>query len=212
MRVSGRVRTRSGADIGYVPQKIQLEPDAPIRVRDLVALGIDGHRLGVPLGSRRRRRAVDEMLDAVGVSRLANARVGTLSGGEQQRVMIAHALVARPSLLLLDEPLANLDMRAVDDVVALLARIAADQGVAVLLSAHDVNPLLPVMDRVVYLASGHAASGTTGQVIRADVLSRLYGHPIRVVQAEGRVLVLAGGPEPSGVAANGCGASGAGDC
>jgi zinc/manganese transport system ATP-binding protein len=135
---------------------------------------------------------VDEILDAVGATEFAEARVGNLSGGEQQRVMIAQALISRPKLLLLDEPLANLDIRSAAEVVELLAGIAAEQRIAILLSAHDMNPLLPVMDRVVYLADGRAVSGTTDQVVRTDTLSRLYGHHVEVIHVQGRVLVVSG--------------------
>jgi zinc/manganese transport system ATP-binding protein len=176
--------------IGYVPQKIQLDPDMPVRARDLVGLGLDGNRLGIPLPSRRRRALVDEMLAAVDATRFANQRVGNLSGGEQQRIMIAHALVSRPRLLLLDEPLANLDLRAAQEVIGLLARIVREQQVSVLISAHEMNPLLPVMDRVVYLAGGRAASGTTSEVIREDVLSKLYGYHVDVLNVHGRLLVV----------------------
>ncbi len=132
------------------------------------------------------------MLEAVDAGDFADARVGLLSGGEQQRVLIAHALIARPKLLLLDEPLANLDLRAGQEVVALLARIAHERDVAVLISAHEMNPLLPVMDRIVYIAGGRAASGTTEEVVRADVLSELYGSHVDVLNVHGRVLVVAG--------------------
>jgi zinc/manganese transport system ATP-binding protein len=176
--------------VGYVPQKIQLDPDMPVRARDLVGLGLDGNRLGIPLPSRRRRQLVDDMLEAVDASRFAGQRVGNLSGGEQQRIMIAHALISRPPLLLLDEPLANLDIRAAQEVIALLAKIAREQRVSVLISAHEMNPLLPVMDRVVYLAGGRAASGTTDEVIREDVLSKLYGHHVDVLNVHGRLLVV----------------------
>ena len=145
------------------------------------------------------------MLDAVNATAFADSRVGTLSGGEQQRIMIAHALVSRPKLLLLDEPLANLDIRSGQEVIELLAKIVAEQYVAVLLSAHDMNPLLPFMDRLVYLAGGRAASGPTDAVVRPEVLSNLYGHPVDVIRSDGRILVvsgqdrgrlLAGSPEP----------------
>jgi len=106
--------------------------------------------------------------------------------------MIAHALISRPKLLLLDEPLANLDIRSAAEVVELLARIAPEQRVAILLSAHDMNSLLPVMDRVVYLADGRAASGTTEEVVRSGTLSRLYGHHVEVIRVNGRVLVVSG--------------------
>jgi zinc/manganese transport system ATP-binding protein len=183
---------RSGRDVGYVPQKFQLDPDMPLRGRDLIALGLDGQRLGIPLPSRARRARVQEMVEAVDAGAFADERVGRLSGGEQQRILIAHALISRPQLLLLDEPLANLDLRSAQEVVALLARIAVEQRVAVLISAHEMNPLLPVMDRIVYLAAGRAASGTAEEVVRSDVLSRLYGHHVDVLRVHGRVLVVAG--------------------
>ena len=107
-------------------------------------------------------------------------------------MLIAHALISRPKLLLLDEPLANLDLRSDQEVVALLARIAARAADRGLISAHEMNPLLPVMDRIVYLAAGRAASGTTDEVVRAEVLSELYGHHVDVLRVHGRVLVVAG--------------------
>ena len=193
---AGEVEVAPGADrrrlIGYVPQKILLDPDLPMRARDLVELGVDGHRLGFPLPSRARRRRVEEMLAAVGAEAFADSRVGRLSGGEQQRVLIAHALAGRPRLLLLDEPLANLDLRSSHEIVSLLHQICTEQGVAVLLSAHEMNALLPVMDRVVYLAAGRAATGTTEEVVRGDVLSALYGHHVDVIKVHDRVLVVVG--------------------
>jgi zinc/manganese transport system ATP-binding protein len=196
----GRVVTATGPEtrqraIGYVPQKVVVDPDIPLRARDLVGLGLDGRRLGVALRPRARRSAVDEMLEAVDATRFADARVGSLSGGELQRVLIAHALISRPRLLILDEPLANLDLRSEQEVVGVLGRVAREQEVAVLLSAHDMNPLLPVMDRVVYLANGHSASGSTDQVIRTEVLSELYGHPVTVLHVHDRIIVVAG-PTP----------------
>ncbi len=190
--VGGRARSRHDQVIGYVPQKFLLDPDLPMRARDLVRLGVDGQRLGISWPSRKRRALVEEMLEAVGASSFADTRVGRLSGGEQQRILIAHALIARPGLLLLDEPLANLDLRSAHEVVALLARIAREQNVAVLISAHEINPLLGVMDRIVYLAQGRAVSGTTDEVVRADVLSKLYGYHVDVLDVHGRILVVAG--------------------
>ena len=193
----GQPISRKNRSIGYVPQKVLLDPDIPMRARDLIGLGYDGHRFGMPLPSQRRRAAIDEMLAAVDAERFADARVGTLSGGEQQRVLIGHALISRPRLLLLDEPLANLDLRSGQEVVALLHRVAVDQQIAVLLSAHEMNPLLPVMDRVVYLAGGRAATGTTDEVIRSEVLTDLYGHHVDVLHVHGRVVVVAGHPDPA---------------
>ncbi|HWG28636.1 metal ABC transporter ATP-binding protein [Actinospica sp.] len=192
VRVGGKPLTRRARGVGYVPQKIQIEPDAPLRARDLIALGLDGEKLGPRLPSRQRRATVEQMLDAVDATRFADERVGTLSGGEQQRILIAHALIGRPRLLLMDEPLANLDLRSGQEIVELTSRVARDQSVAVLLSAHDINPLLPVMDKVVYLAEGRAACGTTDQVVRSEVLSGLYRHPVSVLRVDGRILVVAG--------------------
>ncbi|MGH9045280.1 MAG: metal ABC transporter ATP-binding protein [Acidimicrobiales bacterium] len=193
---AGRVTlpsARGRRAVGYVPQRSTLSADLPLRARDLVALGLDGDRFGIPLGRRRARMAAaDEMLERLDVSSLAKARVGELSGGEQQRVLIAHALVGRPQLLLLDEPLANLDLASTYEVVSLLSRVTAEQGVAVFLSAHEMNPLLGVMDRIAYIAGGKVAIGTTQEVVRGDVLSALYGHHVDVLRVHGRILVVAG--------------------
>jgi zinc/manganese transport system ATP-binding protein len=188
----GTVTLPESGGVGYVPQKFMLDPDMPLRGRDLVALGIDGHLLGLPRPSRARRELVQRMLVAVDAASFADARIGRLSGGEQQRILIAHALISRPKLLLLDEPLANLDLRSAREVVGLLARIAREQQIAVLISAHEMNALLPVMDRVVYLADGRAVCGTADEVVRSDVLSRLYRHHVEVLHVNGRVIVVAG--------------------
>jgi zinc/manganese transport system ATP-binding protein len=200
VRIGGSPRARRGGLVGYVPQKISLDPDMPLRARDLVGLGLDGHRLGIGLPSRSRRHQVEEMLRAVGAERFADERVGNLSGGEQQRVLIAHALIRAPALLLLDEPLANLDIRSEQEIVTLLSAISRQQQIAVLISAHEMNPLLPVMDRVVYMAAGRAASGTTAEVVRPDVLSKLYGQHVDVISVHDRILVVAGRGGESGAA------------
>jgi zinc/manganese transport system ATP-binding protein len=187
----GAPRAARDTSIGYVPQKLAIEPDMPLRVRDVVSLGLDGHKLGIRLPSRARRELVADMLTAVGAQRYADARVGELSGGEQQRVMIAHALISKPRLLLLDEPLANLDISSEQGIVSVLARLARAEGIAVLLSAHDMNPLMPVMDRIVYVAAGRVAVGSTDEVVQPQVLTRLYGHHVDVIRVHGRILVVA---------------------
>ncbi len=183
--------------IGYVPQKLVIDPDMPLRARDVVSLGLDGHRLGFALPgkrwrSRQRRELVEAALADVGADGYADARVGELSGGEQQRVLIAHALISRPKLLLLDEPLANLDLRSEQEIVTVLGKLAREHEISVLLSAHDMNPLLTVMDRIVYVANGHVASGPTDEVVTSESLTQLYGHHVDVVRVHGRVLVVAG--------------------
>ena len=191
--LNGSPKTRHGGGlIGYVPQKLAIDQDMPLRARDVVGLGIDGNKLGFPLPSASRRRQITEALEAVGAERYADARIGELSGGEQQRVLIAQALIGRPKLLLLDEPLANLDLRSEQGIVSVLARLAHEQGIAVLISAHDLNPLLREIDTVVYVAAGRAAAGRTDEIIQSDVLSALYGSRVDVLHVNGRVLVIAG--------------------
>jgi len=191
--LDGRPRPRrAGRLIGYVPQKLVVDPDAPMRARDVVAMGLDGHRLGLPLPSARRRDLVTQALRAVDAEHYAGARIGELSGGEQQRVLIAHAVISAPRLLLLDEPLASLDLRSEQGIVAVLGRLAREQEIAVLISAHDMNPLLRETSTIVYVAGGRAAAGAAEDVIRTDVLSALYGSHVDVIRVHGRVLVVAG--------------------
>ena len=196
--VHGQPMTRSNKSVGYVPQKVLFEPDLPVRVRDFVALGVDGDRFGFARRSKATNETVDEILEAVEASAFSTRKIGSLSGGEQQRVLIAHALVSRPELLLLDEPLANLDPGSAQEIIELLHSVVTNQQVALLLSSHEMNPLLPVMDRVIYAANGRIASGTTDEVVRPDVLSALYGHHVDVVRVHGRVLVVAGDHEHGG--------------
>jgi zinc/manganese transport system ATP-binding protein len=190
--VDGEQHLRSKQLIGYVPQKLVIDPDMPLRARDVVSLGLDGNKLGFSFPSRQRRALIDAALADVGADKFADHRVGELSGGEQQRVLIAHALIGRPRLLLLDEPLANLDLKSEQEIVALLGKLARKHEIGVLLSAHDMNPLLHVMDRIVYVANGHVATGSTDEVVTSEGLTRLYGHHVDVVRVHGRVLVVAG--------------------
>ena len=185
------LHNKNRAAIGYVPQKLVIDQDMPLRARDVVSLGLDGHRLGFAFPSRQRRELIEGALRDVGAVTYADARVGELSGGEQQRVLIAHALISRPKLLLLDEPLANLDLRSEQEIVTVLGKLAREHEISVLLSAHDMNPLLAVMDRIVYVANGQAASGPTDEVVTSEGLSKLYGHHVDVVRVHGRVLVVA---------------------
>jgi zinc/manganese transport system ATP-binding protein len=198
----GRPPGAANDEIGYLPQRRRFDPGLRIRGIDLVRLGLDGPRWGVPLGrgrsvaARARRDRVDEVVALVGASASADRPVGEMSGGEQQRLLIAQALVQRPKLLLLDEPLDSLDLPNQASVAGLLAQIC-HSGVAVVLVAHDVNPLVSHLDRVVYLARGSAVEGTPSEVITTETLSALYGTPVEVLStSEGR-LVVVGGPDAS---------------
>jgi zinc/manganese transport system ATP-binding protein len=204
--VLGRPAGSANAQVGYLPQRRAFEAGTRLRGRDIVRLGRDGARWGVPLpvprwsAAGRRRNAdaerVAEAIELVGASSYADRPIGELSGGEQQRLLIAQALVQRPRLLLLDEPLDSLDLPNQATVAALVARICREAGVAVLLVAHDVNPLLPYLDRVVYLARGRAVEGTVEEVIDSETLSGLYGVSVEVLKARDGRLVVVGQPEP----------------
>jgi zinc/manganese transport system ATP-binding protein len=192
--VLGRAPGEASDQIGYLPQRRHFDASVRIRGIDLVRLGLDGARWGLPLGRSWRER-VGEVIDLVGAGEYASRPIGRLSGGEQQRLLIARALISRPKVLILDEPLDSLDLPNQTAVAALLARICRQQRMTVLLVAHDVNPLLTYLDRVVYFGAGHAAVGAPRQVITAETLSRLYGVPIEVLKAADGRFVVVGLPE-----------------
>jgi zinc/manganese transport system ATP-binding protein len=203
--VLGRPPGAAGSAIGYLPQRRSFAAGTRLRGVDLVRLGLDGERWGLPLplawGERRGRRndaraRVAETIELVGAAGYAQRPIGELSGGEQQRLLIAQALVRRPRLLLLDEPLDSLDLPNQASVAALVADVCRTAGVATLLVAHDVNPLLGYLDRVVYLAAGRAVEGPVAQVITSETLSALYGVPMEVLRASDGRLVVVGQPEP----------------
>ncbi len=187
--LGGTPGTRNNA-IGYVPQFRAIESDLSLRGRDIVRFGLDGNRWGPGWPSRKRSARIDEVLREVDGLELANQPIGRLSGGERQRLLIAQALVTDPRLLLLDEPLANLDISREQDIVALVRRICRSRKVAVLFVTHDINPLLPDIDRVLYLAGGRSAIGIPAEVITRECLSTLYGSPVEVVTALNRVFVV----------------------
>ena len=201
--VLGRPPGHAGRDIGYLPQRRSFDPGLRVRGVDIVRLGRDGERWGLPLPgaarwSERRRvadRQVADVLELVGATAFADRPVGQVSGGEQQRLLIAQALVRDPRLLLLDEPLDSLDLPNQAAVASLVSDICRSRGVTVLLVAHDVNPVLPYVDRVVYIARGGAVSGTPSEVVTSETLSALYGTPIEVLRASDGRLVVVGQPE-----------------
>jgi zinc/manganese transport system ATP-binding protein len=201
--VLGRPPGRASRQLGYLPQRHALDRAAGVRGVDIVRLGLEGHRFGLPMpgwgGRAERRRAarerVAEAIEMVGASGYAGRAFGECSGGEQQRLLIAQALVLRPELLLLDEPLDGLDLPNQAAAAALVAGIAHRHRMGVLLVAHDVNPLLPYLDRVIYLAAGKAVEGSVEEVISSETLSRLYGVPIEVLHASDGRLVVVGAPD-----------------
>jgi zinc/manganese transport system ATP-binding protein len=190
-------------DIGYLPQRRVFDETTRVRGVDLVRLGLDGRRWGVPLPlahrfsahARAERQQVADAIERVGAGAYASRPIGECSGGEQQRLLIAQALVRKPRMLILDEPLDGLDLPNQAAVAALVQQICRASAVTVLLVAHDVNPLLPYLDRVLYLAGGHAAMGPPEQVITSATLSQLYGAPIEVLRTTDGRLVVVGQPE-----------------
>ncbi|HEX2393501.1 MAG TPA: ATP-binding cassette domain-containing protein, partial [Solirubrobacterales bacterium] len=175
--------------IGYLPQRRSFDAATRVRGLDLVRLGLDGTRWGLPLpawlspAGREAARRVGEAVELVGAGAYAERPIGELSGGEQQRLLIAQALVRRPRVLLLDEPLDSLDLPNQAAVAALVRRICEHEQVAVMLVTHDINPILGYLDQVVYLAAGAAVTGRPDEVISSETLSRLYGSPIEVLRA-----------------------------
>jgi zinc/manganese transport system ATP-binding protein len=197
IRVAGEDVHRGSRAIGYVPQQRRIDPLTPLRARDLVGLGIDGHRWGVgPFGrARRTRRAqLEAALAAVDALGYADRPVGQLSGGEQQRVRIAQALATDPKLLLCDEPLLSLDLHHQQAVTALVNARRRTSGTAVVFVTHEINPVLPYVDRVLYLAGGRFRIGTVDEVMTSQTLSALYGVPVEVIRT-GRRIVVAGVPD-----------------
>ncbi|MDY0882552.1 ATP-binding cassette domain-containing protein [Dongia soli] len=190
--VLGEQAVRGNPAIGYMPQLRSLAPHLALRGWDFVASGVDGHRWGLPLLNPARRQVVSEAIELVGATNLAQRPLSDLSGGERQRLMLAQALLGRPKLLLLDEPLISLDPHHQRVVVELVRDVQRRLGIAVLFSAHELNPLLAAMDRVLYLGNGHAALGTVDQVINGQVLSRLYGSNIEVIRINERIFVMSG--------------------
>jgi zinc/manganese transport system ATP-binding protein len=199
--VLGHPARRGNAAIGYVPQRRHFEADVRVRGRSIVRLGLDGRDWGLPVPLIRRDRAraaarrVQEAIDLVGAGAYADRPIGELSGGEQQRLLIAQALVTRPRILALDEPLDSLDLRNQQGVAGVIRQISRETGAAVLLVAHDINPVLPAVDRVVYIAHGQVAVGTPEEVITTGTLSRLYNTPIEVLRASDGRIVVVGQPE-----------------
>ncbi|SEA13482.1 ABC transporter ATP-binding protein [Paraburkholderia sartisoli] len=195
IRVLGETVERGNPSIGYMPQTRSALAGRRVRGRDFVAMAADGHRWGLPHHNAQARKEVDRVLELVGARELAMRPLSELSGGERQRLLLAQCLLGNPRLLLLDEPLISLDPHHQKSVVELVRRVQQELGITVLFSAHELNPLLHALDRVLYLGSGVAALGTVDEVITKPVLSRLYGSTIDVMRVHGRIFVMSGDVE-----------------
>ena len=196
VRVNGVGACKAGRHIGYVPQQRAFDRDLPLRGRDLVQFGLDGHRWGVAI-RRPHTQRVQAAIEAVGAEGFADRPVGRLSGGEQQRLRVAQALVREPELIVADEPLLSLDLAHQQNVVDLIDAQRRSHGTPVIFITHDINPVLPITDRVLYLSGDGAAIGTVDDVMTTETLSQLYRANVDVLRVRGR-LVVVGAPENGG--------------
>lgn len=187
---AGQPVQRGDRRIGYIPQQRILAPGTPMRGRDLVAMGLTGHKFGIPWPRAQQRSAVDEALEKVGATQYAHRPIGMLSGGEQQRLRVGQALVDSPQLLLCDEPLLSLDLHHQRAVTNLIDARRKEAGTPVLFVTHDVNPVLDMTDRILYFAGGHFRIGTPDEVMRTEVLSQLYGTHIEVRRINGKIVAV----------------------
>ncbi len=193
VEVAGQPPKRGSNHIGYVPQRQSFDPDLPLRGRDLVHLGLDGHQLGIAFEARATAKRVERAIRAVGAEAYADAPIGQLSGGEQQRLRIAQALVGEPRVLLCDEPLLSLDLSHQQAVSDLIDKQRRASNMAVMFITHEINPVLPMVDRILYLVGGKFAMGKPSEVLTSERLSQLYGTPIEVLNVHGRVIVVGSG-------------------
>ncbi len=193
VEVFGRPPERGNSAIGYFPQLRTVLPDLRVRGRDFIASSLNGERWGLPSLSRKERFAVETTLESVGARDLAARPLSEMSGGERQRLLLAQALIGDPKLLLLDEPLISLDARNQEIAIDVVRTVCRERKITVLFSAHELNQLLGTLDRVLYLGNGQAVLGTVDEVVKAPVLSRLYGAEIQVVRADGHIFVMSRG-------------------
>jgi zinc/manganese transport system ATP-binding protein len=198
IRVLDRPVRRGNPAVGYMAQQRDGAGAPRLSARDFMMSAVNGHRWGLPWAGAADRREVDRALDLVDAAGLAKRPLAEISGGERQRLLLAQALLGRPRLLLLDEPLISLDPHHQRVVVELVRRLQTELAIAVLFSAHEINPLLGALDRVLYLGNGQAALGAVDEVITGPVLSRLYGSEIEVVRLGGRIFVMSGGHHVEG--------------
>ncbi|MFE6924218.1 metal ABC transporter ATP-binding protein [Nocardia sp. NPDC057663] len=194
--IAGKQADIGNPGIGYVPQQKTIDAGVQLRGVDLVGLGVDGHRWGLGWRGRgERARKVEAAVAAVGAQRFAHAPLDTLSGGEQQRLRVAQALVGDPSVLLCDEPLLSLDLANQRLVAELVDKRRREHDTAVLFVTHEINPILPLVDRVLYLVDGEFRIGAPDEVMTSATLSELYGTEVEVLRVRDRLVVVGTGDD-----------------
>ena len=190
MELLGKPVHRGCRRVGYIPQHRTAAESIPLRARDLLRLGFDGHKFGLPWFSKSARARVNFILGCIDGFKLANKPISQLSGGELQRFRVGQAVIGEPDLILADEPLSALDLAQQKIVAELIDQERREHNAAVIFVTHDVNPILPMVDRVLYLANGKFKIGTPDEVLRSEVLSELYGTPVDVLRNQGRIVVV----------------------
>jgi zinc/manganese transport system ATP-binding protein len=198
LTVLGEEPHRGNRRIGYVPQRHTIDQETHIAAESLVRLGISGTKWGPGLPTAAEREAAGAALAAVGAVELAGKALGSMSGGELQRVFLAEAIVGNPEMLLLDEPLSNLDLRRSRALVELIHGLVRTRKVTTLLVAHDINPLIECLDKVIYIANGRVATGSPDEVLTSERLTALYGVPVEVLRDSRGNIVIVGGEDPHG--------------
>jgi len=191
IEILGAQPTRGNQKVGYVPQRHVIDTETNVECLELVRLAISGNRWGFSLSSQNERKQARDAMEAVGASELAHRPLSALSGGELQRIFLAEALVSNPEILLLDEPLSNLDIRRAKELVGLVNSVVRSRNVTAFLVAHDINPLLPFLDSVIYIAYGKVATGKPREVLTSEQLTALYGVPVEVMRdSKGNVAII----------------------
>ena len=190
IKVAGHSVRRGSRDIGYIPQQRPAEGQVPIRGRELLKLGLEGHKFGLALPNHKNSQRIDEVLTRMGASDYQIQPISSLSGGQVQRLRVGQAVIGRPALLLADEPLTALDLNQQQVVCELIDQERMANQMAVLFVTHDVNPILDIVDRVLYLANGKFKIGSPDEVLRSEVLSELYGTQVDVLRNQGRIVVV----------------------
>jgi zinc/manganese transport system ATP-binding protein len=190
IKIDGKPVGHGSRRIGYIPQHRVLDAGTPLRARDVLRLGLDGHRFGIALPSKKAKARIEHILGCIDGFELAKKPIGELSGGELQRLRVGQAVIGEPDLILADEPLSALDLQQQKIVAELLDRERREHDAAVIFVTHDVNPILSMVDRVLYLANGQFRIGTPDEVLTSAVLSELYGTPVDVLRNQGRIVVV----------------------
>lgn len=181
---------RGNPNIGYVCQFRQFARANQLSARSYLQAVHHGFHWGLPHQSSLQTTQIEEVIHLTNLQDFIDQPYLQLSGGERQRVALAEALLNKPQILLLDEPLSGLDPGQQEKMVKLILTIQQQLNITVLFTAHDINPLLGVMNRVLYLAHGRAAIGSVEDIVNSEKLSWLYDSPIEIIRHQQHLFVI----------------------